>query len=354
MENSYEIMELENKNEPPGSMAPSEPLHPVARLLVGAVMEDAVDQLAIVSATFGPVPSPHINTSRRKLEDILLKEAEEEVSPSGGDIKQLHCETGYIQKVLEQTIASLYKTGEGALEESLDAYRARLQEKEAILVSEQQVRQEISSLTLELEELRATEVELRKKEMRKIAELKDSYLDCRRRGGSEETYVARQEEVRERERQVDLRDTEAMLAGRTNKLETDIEHEERVTAEVESFLRDQHLELSSRMEEWSRRYEEDTRAKREELVRVKQAKADGLQLLREQTTECQEVEGFVAKVKAEKERARQALELEARREKGAVKIQAWWRGIMVRHCLGQFRKNKTLKAKLMKILKNRK
>ena len=82
-------------------------------------------------------------------------------------------------------------------------------------------------------------------------------------------------------------------------------------------------------------------------------------------------------MKAEKERARKALELEARREQGAVsathnnddddvffllpftsttqvKIQAWWRGIMVRHCLGQFRKNKTLKAKLMKIQKSRK
>ena len=35
------------------------------------------------------------------------------------------------------------------------------------------------------------QVEMRKKEMRKIAELKDSYLDCRRRAGSEETYIAR-------------------------------------------------------------------------------------------------------------------------------------------------------------------
>ena len=36
-------------------------------------MEDAVDQLAIVSATFGPVAEQHVNTSRRKLEDILVK-----------------------------------------------------------------------------------------------------------------------------------------------------------------------------------------------------------------------------------------------------------------------------------------
>ena len=35
------------------------------------------------------------------------------------------------------------------------------------------------------------QVEMRKKEMRKIVELKDSYLDCRRRAGSEEAYIAR-------------------------------------------------------------------------------------------------------------------------------------------------------------------
>ena len=43
-------------------------------------------------------------------------------------------------KVLEQSISSLYKNGEGTpLEEALEAYRSRLQEKEAILVNEQQV-----------------------------------------------------------------------------------------------------------------------------------------------------------------------------------------------------------------------
>ena len=34
-------------------------------------------------------------------------------------------------------------------------------------------------------------------------------------------------------------------------------------------------------------------------------------------------------------------------------MQAWWRGIMVRCTLGQFRKNKVLRTKLMKIQKDR-
>ena len=64
--------------------------------------------------------------------------------------------------------------------------------------------------------------------------------------------VTRQEEVREQERETEMRDTEMLLSDRIRKLETDNEHEERVTAEVESFLRDQHLELSSKMEAWTR------------------------------------------------------------------------------------------------------
>ena len=209
-------------------------VEPVARLVLGAVLEDAVDQLAIVSATFGPVPAPHVNSRPRTLEDILLKETEEDRAGPGGDIRQLHSETAYIQKVMEMSITALYKGGNvQPLEDSLEAYRGRHGEKEDIILREHLVKEEISTLTRELEELRASEVEMRKKEMRKIAELKDSYLDCRRRAGSEESYVAKQEEVRERERRADLRDMETVLRGRIRKLETDIEHEERVTAEVE-------------------------------------------------------------------------------------------------------------------------
>ena len=118
------------------------------------------------------------------------------------------------------------------------------------------------------------------------------------------------------------------------------------------------------------RYEEDTRAKRQELEDVVNKRAEGLDKLKSQTQLCAETERFVyicninaiydifpkrfvAQVKAEKERARAARELEQRRERSAVRLQAWWRGIMVRSCLGQFRKNKVLRTKLMKIQKDR-
>ena len=52
--------------------------------------------------------------------------------------------------------------------------------------------------------------------------------------------------MRQGERKTQLDEVELELASTIKKLELDIEHEERVTAEVESFLRDQHLEFSAK------------------------------------------------------------------------------------------------------------
>ena len=52
--------------------------------------------------------------------------------------------------------------------------------------------------------------------------------------------------MRQAERKTQLDEVEQELASTIKKLELDIEHEERVTAEVESFLRDQHLEFSAK------------------------------------------------------------------------------------------------------------
>ena len=61
---------------------------------------------------------------------------------------------------------------------------------------------------------------------------------------------------------------------------------------------------------------------------------------------------FVDRVKAEKERVRLEKERMEREASSALLIQSWWRGTMVRRCLGPYRKRKDLKAKLAKIQKN--
>ena len=78
-----------------------------------------------------------------------------------------------VLQVLENSIQELYSQGSlQSLERALTAYRGRAMEKEQIIVREEETKLEIQQLTEQLDTLKASEVEMRKKEMRKIAELK--------------------------------------------------------------------------------------------------------------------------------------------------------------------------------------
>ena len=80
-----------------------------------------------------------------------------------------------VLQVLENSIQELYSQGGlQSLERALTAYRGRAMEKEQIIVREEETKLEIQQLTEQLDTLKASEVEMRKKEMRKIAELKVS------------------------------------------------------------------------------------------------------------------------------------------------------------------------------------
>ena len=126
------------------------PLDNLSRLIIGAVLEDAVDQLAIVSATFGPVPETHFNEMKKSLESILIKMSEQEDGIGEGvtEIKQLQCETAYIQKVLEASISEIYKHGAvPSMETAVEAYRRRLSEKDDIINREEEIKTEIEQLS---------------------------------------------------------------------------------------------------------------------------------------------------------------------------------------------------------------
>ena len=79
-----------------------------------------------MSATFGPVPDTHYNDMKSSLEAVLLKmnEQEDGVGAGATDLRQLQCETAYLQKVLENSIKEIYDLGEApSMEKAVEAYR---------------------------------------------------------------------------------------------------------------------------------------------------------------------------------------------------------------------------------------
>ena len=82
-----------------------------------------------------------------------LTRATPEMSPAAA-LRQLHCETAYVQKVLEDTKHEVVKKGRAeAMEEGLGAYRKRIREKEEILEADEAVKKSIGELRAELADL---------------------------------------------------------------------------------------------------------------------------------------------------------------------------------------------------------
>ena len=72
----------------------------------------------------------------------------------------------------------------------------------------------------------------------------------------------------------------------------------------------------------------------------KASKASDLARLQELTRKYAEYEAVVVEDRIEKEKARRKAEQEAREMSATVRIQSWWRGVMVRKGLGSYSKKK--------------
>ena len=120
----------------------------------------------------------------------------------------------------------------------------------------------------------------------------------------------------------------------------DVEYEHRVTCELESWLGDRRQYLKEQHRHWTEKLKSDVSAKDAELAELLAAREADQKQKQEVTRECQEASKFVEEELSRREAERLAKERAELEETTAVFIQAWWRMIMVRKGLGQFRKKK--------------
>ncbi|XP_023318660.1 IQ domain-containing protein G [Trichogramma pretiosum] len=114
-------------------------------------------------------------------------------------------------------------------------------------------------------------------------------------------------------------------------------NERLVNRQIVDFLKDSIEENERDSENWVERrrtetkvYERDIRKLQDEIEQKRAALAQ-LQL------EYQQRQEFIDLCEAENEAERRRLQHEAHRQRCALRIQAWWRGCMVRHKLGPYR-----------------
>lgn len=262
------------------------------------------------------------------------------------NLQKVQADRAFLERVLQGTLSEL--SNQGSFQTLVEAVRnerdkkARLQE---TIHKEEQGRKRVRALQRQLLEVkREKEVEVQQRnEM--IAHLKDQLQEMKAKTNMEGKYMKKCADVGVSQTQKRCSVSEKEMKDEIDELKRKTDEEERVNAEIESFLRTHTERLQKMVEHWMEKYEADVDQKQKELDILKASKAKDLERLQELTRLYAEYEQVVVEDRVEKEKARRKAEQEAMELRAAIKVQAWWRGIMVRKGLGAYSKKKKKKGK---------
>eukprot|EP00094_Tigriopus_californicus_P000071 TCALIF_00069-PA protein Name:"Similar to Iqcg IQ domain-containing protein G (Rattus norvegicus)" AED:0.23 eAED:0.23 QI:0/0.33/0/0.5/1/1/4/0/284 len=256
--------------------------------------------------------------------------------------KLLSMETNYLQSVMENTYLELDQNRSFfSLQESVGKSQTRANEKRDLKEREIDLRKEISSLRVLIsKKTRDAETHILESNLL-IAKLKDELTEAKRSTKGEEEFVSRLERVRESERVALFDEEEREMVEKRDNYKRDIEYEHRVTVEIESWLNERRSHLKELLQFWIEKSKVDIATKEGQLQELIANREADLKRKEEAEQRLKEARQYVEAELVRREQIRIEQEEQAVQIKTTVRIQAWWRMMMVRRGLGQFKKKKT-------------
>ncbi|NXX38535.1 DRC9 protein, partial [Tricholaema leucomelas] len=287
-----------------------------------------------------------------KTEDLsahhLSSRAMKHSDPSIETFRKIQADRQYASDVITATMKKMQESGTfSSLTEANEREEAKKSKFHNFLIRSvaEEGRREIKSLEKQLQDVKKEmEVELQNRDDM-IANLKDELQEMKAKMDRESSYVKKGTDLQVDQTQKKCSKAEDVLDKEIQELKSKTDGEIRVHMETENFLRQQHKKLEEKLEYWMDKYENDTDAKDEELDALKATKANNLERLQRLAEECQMFEETIISDRAEKEAKRKQLEQDALELKSTLKLQAWWRGTMVRRYLGPYQALKTFLEK---------
>lgn len=371
-------------------------LTPLDALYLGTVLEDTIDQLCILGKimphTFEGRPDANemvgdeigkiIDSQKQletKYEDLILKRAELRAGGSKKDAGKLQDNDNDIDNVVggirhaNQTFSKSLKqsplTSDNlvkmqddrqfltevlsatlneinsdrtfmALMNSVTLERRKKEELQNTILKEEEGRKKIKSLQKQIQNVRVEREEEIQQRNQMIAHLKDQLQEMKAKTSMEGKYIQKDAEVAVGQTQKRCMLSEKDLKEEIELSKKKIDEEIRVNTEIEQYLKTHQQELEEKVEYWMEKYDKDVEAKTHELEVLKASKANDLARLQELTKLYEEYEKTVVEDRIEKEKERRKREQELEELKSCIKLQAWWRGVMVRKQLGPYSKKK--------------
>ncbi|XP_037764725.1 dynein regulatory complex protein 9 isoform X2 [Chelonia mydas] len=243
----------------------------------------------------------------------LFSRAAKQSAVSSDNLRKVQADRQYVSDVIADTLQEMQTSG--TFQSLLQAVQ-REEEKKfnfyTTIIREEEGRKEIKSLQKQLQDVKKEkDLELQNRnEM--IAYLKDQLHEMKAKTDMESRYVKK--------------DTELQIYQTQKKC-----------SNAESDLLNEIEKLEEKLEYWMEKYEKDTESKQQELNTLKASKANDLAALQELAKQCRLFEQVMIEDRVEKEAARRKVEQDALELKSVKKLQAWWRGTMVRHNIGPYK-----------------
>ncbi|CAH3146068.1 unnamed protein product [Pocillopora meandrina] len=265
---------------------------------------------------------------------------------SNDSLSKIQADRKFLQDVMEETLEEIvtHKSFD-SLVRAVDTEKEKKAGLQQTILKEEESRRLVKTLQRQLLEVKKEKESEIQQRNEMIAHLKDQLQEMKAKTSMEGKYIKKDAEVRVSCTQKRCQQAEGSLKEDLETLRYKIDEEARVNSEIETYLRQHHQILEEKMEYWMEKYDRDVEQKQHELDVLKASKANDLAKLQELTQKYSEYEKVVIEDRVAKEQARRQAEQELEELKSATKIQSWWRGTMVRKQLGPYSKKKKKKGK---------
>lgn len=361
--------ELDNEEEEETSSEVIDSLSLLDVLRVSTIMEDVVDQLSILGYII-PVQyerNQSVNqktsyertsmiSSTRKTSPLTTKEKSmvPETKHRGQDsifkkptrqtmmtleiLKKIQNDRQYFSDVIANAMKEMQDSGSfQSLLDTLGKERDSKMNFHEVITREEKGRRKIKSLQKQLVDVKKERQMQVQNGNEYIAHLKDQLQEMKAKTNMENLYMKRNAELQITQTQKKCNRAEELLLEEIEKLRMKTEEENRVHMEIEMFLKKEQQKLEEKLEFWMEKFDKDTEAKQNELNALKAAKATDLSHLQDLAKTIREYEQVIIEDRMEKEKTRKKLEQDDLELRSILKLQAWWRGTVVRKEIGGFK-----------------
>ncbi|XP_014727128.1 PREDICTED: IQ domain-containing protein G [Sturnus vulgaris] len=360
-------------------------------LMFSAVLENCVDQLAVLGYIM-PVPhkdknkikemiqeeldinSPDLmsakqesgeavtstalenteqNQQQEKTEDQKStqdssKSSKKRTTRAAKKLKKIYADRQYASDVITVTIKNMEELGAfSSLTDANEREKAKKNKFYDILIREEKGKKEIKALQKQLQDVKKqTDKDLQNRD-EAIDRLKDKLQENTAKWNTESYYMKRNTDLQIHLTQRKCSNAEIALEKEIQNLKSKTDEEIQLHTETENFLTQQYQKVKEKLEYWIEKYNKDTAAKDEEMDDLKALKAENLETMQRFAKECLTFQATIIIDRTDKETKKKQIEQEALEQKSALKVQAWWKGTMVRRFLGPYQElEKYLKGQL--------